>query len=342
MNILFTIQHPAHVHLFRHSIQELEQQGHEVHTFARKKDINIELLDLYGIDHTVLADEPSSRLQLPLVQLQYELGVIRTARKIRPDLLIGMGEPAITHAAKLCDAQSLVFTDTEHARVQNTLAFPFADQVYTPECYQGDIGSKQVRYPGYHELAYLHPNRFDPDPSVLSDAGLDRAERFVILRQVSWNAMHDVNEGGINGMVEFVEALEKRDVRVRITAEDGVPSEIVDRKVAVQPHRIHDLMAFADLYVGESATMATESAVLGTPAVYIASNQLGYTNELEAEYGLVFNFSGERRTKRGLERALSILDDGDQTKWKTRHERLLANKVDTTTFIIEKVKEAAN
>ncbi len=36
------------------------------------------------------------------------------------------------------------------------------------------------------------------------------------------------------------------------------------------------LLAYATLFIGEGATMASECAVLGTPAIYVNSLQLGY------------------------------------------------------------------
>ncbi|MFC4438552.1 MULTISPECIES: DUF354 domain-containing protein [Natrialbaceae] len=337
--IIFTIQHPAHVHLFRNSIRTLSEQGHEVHTLAREKEINIDLLDQYGIDYELLADEPKRSWELPLVQLKYEYGIIRKAREVDPDVLVAMGEPSITHAAKLTDSTSLVFTDTEHATLQNTLAFPFADRIYTPECYQDEIGEKQVRYPGYHELAYLHPDRFEPDPSILEEAGLERDEQFVVLRLVSWDAMHDVGDSGFEDITDVVHALEDTGTTVCITSEAELPDTIEDRRASISPDRIHDLMAFSDLYVGESATMATESAVLGTPAVFVSSSRRGYTDELEDEYGLVFNYSGENRHEQGLEQALEILETDDTEQWNQRHAAMLEDKVDVTEFIMETVRE---
>lgn len=337
MKIIYTIQHPAHVHLFRNSIKELEKGGHEIHTFVREKDVNIELLSKYDIDYTKLAGEPLTPYHLPFVQLKYEWRIILAAQKINPDVLVSMGEPAITHAAKVCGGKSLIFTDTELATLQNVLAFPFADKIYTPESYQDDIGPKQVRYPGYHELAYLHPNQFDPDPTIVEQAGVDPEEKYVILRLVSWDAAHDVGDSGIDDVVDVVTAIENAGARVLITSEADLPQEIKDRRLKSEPHNIHHLLAYADLFMGESATMATESAVLGTPAVFVSSSRRGYTDELEDEYGLVFNYSGPQRQSDGLERTISILENYDPMEWNQKRERVLRDKKDTTKIIVNQI-----
>ena len=63
---------------------------------------------------------------------------------------------------------------------------------------QVDLGRKHIRYNGFHELAYLHPNRFKPDISVLDELKVKEGEKFVILRFVSWNATHDFGQAGLS------------------------------------------------------------------------------------------------------------------------------------------------
>ena len=52
-----------------------------------------------------------------------------------------------------------------------------------------------------------------------------------------------------------------------------------------------DAIASASLLYGESATMASEAAVLGVPAIYLDNTGRCYTREEEEKYGLVFNFT---------------------------------------------------
>ncbi|GAB6878843.1 DUF354 domain-containing protein [Halorubrum gandharaense] len=339
--VIFSIQHPAHVHLFRNAIKELQQEGNEVRVYAREKEMTGELLDLYNIDHEMLAPAFDSFLGLLKVELQYEYQLTRKAFKFDPDVMVAMGGVAISRPALISGSRCLVLTDTEHATLQNTLAFPFADRILTPECYQGDIGSKQVRYPGYHELAYLHPNRFDPDETILEEAGVNREDTLVLLRLVSWSAVHDVGDSGIENVVDVVNRLEDTGAKVLITSEGSLPESLERRRLNVAPDRIHHLMYYSDLFIGESATMATESAVLGTPSVFISSSRRGYTDELEEKFGLVFNYSGPDRQSNGLNRAISILENYDQTEWIQKRDRILDTKTDTTEVIIDQVNSLA-
>jgi uncharacterized protein len=333
MRVIITIQHPAHVHFFKNAIRELERTDHTVAVFAREKDIAIELLEAYGIEHTVLAGRAEGVVSLAGVQLRYELGLLRAARRFRPDVLVAIGEPGVVHVSKLLGSKSVVFTDTEGARFRRRLVYPFADRVCVPDCYREEISGRCVRYPGYHELAYLHPNRFDPDPSVPEAAGVEANERFAVIRSVSWEAMHDIGDSGFSDIRDAVSRIEATGTRVLITAEAPLPNDLEPYQVSVPAQDVHHLLYYADVFVGESATMATESAVLGTPAVFVSSSTRGYTDELERRYGLVFNFHDERRHDAALRKAVSILD-ATGTDWEARRERLLSEKVDTTGVIL--------
>ncbi|MFC5367605.1 DUF354 domain-containing protein [Salinirubrum litoreum] len=336
MQALVTVQHPAHVHFFRHAIGELEDRGHEVHVAALDKDVALSLLDAYDIDHTVLGTRSGSLVQVALSQATIEARLVQLARRLDPDVITAIGGLTAAHVGAALGIRSVVFTDTEHARLSNRLTFPFADEVWTPDCYWHDEGADHHRYPGFHELAYLHPDRFTPDPAVLERRGVDPDERFVVLRLTGWDAVHDIGDSGLDGLPGLVRQLESRGASVYVTAEGELPDALADRELTVEPSEIHHLLAYADLFVGESPTMATESAVLGTPAVYVHSQPLGYTDEL-ADYGLLWGFHGDDRNARGAERALELLDAADTTDWDAHREQLLAAKVDTTDVVVERL-----
>ncbi|WP_435363069.1 DUF354 domain-containing protein [Haloarchaeobius sp. DYHT-AS-18] len=337
MRVIVTIQHPGHVHFFKHAIQELEAQGHEVHVFARRMGVNLELLDAYGIDYEVLADESEGLASLAFVQATYEAKLLARAWKIDPDVITAIGGVAASHVAKLVGARSVIFYDTEHAKLITSLAYPFADQLCLPDCYDGDPGGTQRRYPGYHELAYLHPDRFEPDPSVLDEVGLDPDDTFVVGRFNGWGASHDLGEGGFDNVTEVFDRLEATGATVLFTSEKPLPAHLEDRRMTVAPERMHDLLYYADLFVGEGATTAAESAVLGTPAVYVNTLTMGYTQELEQEYGLLYNFDTKNRHSEALRKAEYILEEYQPARWQRRRQNLLADKVDATDVIVNQV-----
>jgi hypothetical protein len=340
MRICVAIQHPAHVHFYRHAIRELEADGHGISIVVRESEVATDLLDAYGFDYRTLGKSASGP-RLFAAQAGYEARLLSHARRFDPDVITAIGGSAAAHVASLVGARSVVFTDTEHATLTNRLMAPFADEIWTPECFHVDFGAKQVRYPGYHELAYLHPDRFDPDPSVLDDLGA-AGEEYAVLRLVSWDASHDAGATGIDDVGDVVDRLEATGTRVLITAEGDVPPRVRDRTAAIEPHRMHEVLAGASLFVGEGATMAAESAVLGTPAVYVNTLRMGYTDELEARYGLLYNCQGSFRHRNALETAEAILAGEEDRDWAATRDRLLSRTVDTTDVILAALTDGGN
>ena len=91
---------------------------------------------------------------------------------------------------------SVVFYDTENAKLQNILTYPFASVVVAPCAYQSWLPSSHIRYSGYHELSYLHPDNFQPNYEVAVRNGLAEKGATFFLRLVAWQANHDIGEKG--------------------------------------------------------------------------------------------------------------------------------------------------
>jgi predicted glycosyltransferase len=239
----------------------------------------------------------------------------------------------VAHVSALINKPSILFNDTEHGTLQNLLSYPFASAICTPSCYTKDLGKKQIRYNGYHELAYLHPNYFTPNSAVLDEMGLSKNDTFVILRFVSWDASPDVGQHGIKNKIALVRELEKYG-RVLITSEGRLDGGLAKYQIKVSPEKMHDLLYYASLHVGEGATMATESAILGTPSIYVSSlvGTMGNFIELEQKYGLVFNYND---FDKAMKKAVELIQKPKlKERWREKKEKLLKDKIDVTAFMV--------
>jgi len=333
MKILIDMGHPGHVHLFKNFIWEMEEKGHQILVTARDKDVVIQLLEAYGIPYKAVGRKGSNKFSLIRELIQRDIKIYKIAENYNPDIFLGMGNPFIAHTAKICRKPSIIFSDTEPALFGNSITFPFASTICTPSCYTKDLGLKQIRYNGYHELAYLHPNHFTPDPAVLTELGLAEGDPFIIVRFVSWGASHDVGQHGIRDKVGLMKELEQYG-RVLITSEAALPEELRSYQIRVSPEKLHDLLYYATLYVGEGGTMASEAAVLGTPSIYVSSlvGTMGNFIELEETYDLLYSFTDGDAT---LDKAIEILQDPEsKEKWRNKRERLLEDKIDVTAFMV--------
>ncbi len=336
MRILVEVTHPAHVHFFRNAINIWKSHDHEVAVTARDKEIVIELLNLYRIEHTVLSSIGKGKLSLlsELVKRDYKLW--RFCREFKPDVLTAIGGVFAAHAGFLCRKPIIVWDDTEHAKLSHMMTFPFAKAVYTPDCYSINLGSKQVRYAGCHELAYLHPNRFTPDKNVLKDMGVNPDENYCLVRFVSWQAHHDVGQHGVaeNSKIQFVNEISKY-AKVYITSEGNLPAALEQYRLKIPVHQIHHLMAFASLCVTEGATMASESALLGVPAIYINTLNLGYI-DMHEKYGLVKQTTD---TNEALKMCIDILTDKDiKNRCGIARQKFLSEKIDVAQYMVETIE----
>jgi len=334
MKILIDIKHPAHVHFFKNFIKLMEEKGHEILVTAREKEMTTYLLDKYNIKYTKISSIGKGKLDLLKELIVRNYRFYKIAKKFNPDVLLGLMGITIAPVGKLLGIPSVVFYDTENARLTNKIAYFFCTKFITPRCYKKKLGYKNERYDGYHELAYLHPDYFKPNPKVLEKAGLKQGEKFTIVRFVSWGASHDIGHNGIpyDLKIKAVKEFSKYG-KVFITSEKQLPEELEKFRIKLPPEDIHHLIYYATLLYGESATMASEAAVLGTYAIYIDDEGRGYTDEEESRYGLVFNSKTSL-----IEKGVEILkDENSKIEAQRKRKKLLEETVDVTEYIMYSV-----
>lgn len=338
VKLLVSVAHPADVHLFKHLIWSLEKKGHDVKIIARNKEMCKILLDIYGFEYDLISNAANGLFGLGLEMVSRTKKCISIIKRYNPDLVLSMMDPSLAIASKVCRTKYISFADTEHAKLIISTALPFTDVVLTPSCFKKDFGDKQIRYDGYHELAYLHPNFFRPDPTVLSELELTENDPYIVLRFVSWGASHDVGQYGIKNRIALVQELEKFG-KVFITSEGPLEKELERCRIRISPEKIHHLLYYATLYMGEGATMAVESAILGTPSIYVSTlaGTMGNFSELEEKYGLLFNYSN---SEAALAKAIELLKDQKlKSSWSAKKAVLLRDKIDVTKFMIQFVEQ---
>lgn len=331
MKLLIDIGHPGHVHLFKNFAHEFIKKNHHILFTCREKEFEIELLKHEGFEFVSFGKKYQSTLGKIIGLLKFDFLMLKTALKFKPDLFLSHGSPYAAHAAFLTGRVNIALEDTGNNE-QVRLYLPFTKHVLTSTSFHKNYGSKQVFYNAFHELAYLHPKRFNADDSVLNELGFNSNTKFFFLRFISWNASHDVGEGGLN-LKEKIELVNYLNTfgKVIISSEKELPTELKPFQLKINPAKVHHVMHFATLFVGEGATMASECAMLGTPAIYINSMDSGTINEQE-KAGLLYHF----KTGSGvMNKVKELLDDNNlngNTLVKRNH--FLKNKIDLTSFLV--------
>lgn len=335
MKILFDIAHPADVHLFKNVIFNLKKHGHSVLVTARNKDVAIDLLNAYLIDYIPVGKIGKSKFNLIGEWIKRDCEILRIAHKFSPDILIGLN-PCPVHSASVWKKTSILFNDSEVVNSTAILAYPFASVILTPSNFSKNLGKKQIRFDGYKELAYLHPNYFSPNSKIYDDLGLETKDKYIVMRFVAWKAGHDFNQHGLNleTKIKFVHELTKY-AKLYISSESELPPELEDYRITLPPEKMHDLLYYAHLFIGDSQTMTTEAAVLGTPAIrcnsFVGINDMSNFIELENKYNLIFNYNDPDKA---LKKAIELIKIKDlKNKWKIKKDNLLKDKIDVTGFM---------
>lgn len=335
VRILIDILHPAHVHFFRNFYQEMEQRGHQLCITARAKECSLALLDRYGLPYDHISTQKPGAVALAGELWARTSALMKVMGRFRPDVMTGIMGPSIAIAGALRRVPAVVFYDTEFAVQTNWFVYPLVHSVCTPDSYQGRVRGVHRTYAGYHELAYLHPGRFTPDPARLAAFGIRAGESFSILRFVSWQAVHDRREKGLTvAQKKHLISVLERLGRVLISSETELPPEFERWRIKGPVEDIHHLLAHARMIVGESATMSSEAAVLGVPAVFIATTGRGYTDDQERRYGLVRHFREE-----DFDRAVAAIEEmgapARRDFGREARARLLHDKIDVTRWMVD-------
>lgn len=352
MNILFVSGHPAQVHNFRLVREELIKEGHQVFWLTTPKDIATNLLDVYGVPYELLQKPTKGgwgKIKALVHNVLFELGFLHM-HKI--DICISRTCPYTSIAAWILRIPHIILDDTEHAAA-NKFQRPFeamAQTAVVPDCFYYTIKKYQTYFPGNIEMFYCRPGRYVPQ-SPYELLGINSKTRYAIVRFVKWDAYHDVKLiGGYTpeDKIRLVRELEKAGLKVFITSEDKLPAPLEPNKIHIPIERMHDVMAHATLFIGESSSMASECVVLGTPAIYVDQVGRGYTDE-EAREGLLYMYRpvptkaevakddkefilGGR--KESIEKAIELASPSfDRAAWKQRHQAWMDTKFDCTAWL---------
>lgn len=341
MKILIDVGHPSSVHFFKNVVPILLKKGNEIKITARNKDVTINLLDAYNLDYETVGTNRRGFLRKAIYATKIERSIYKICKRFQPDVLLGTsGNFYIAHVARILGKPSIIFEDSEPDKSIYWLCKPFATYFCTPANFSLDLGKrKHIRYKGYKELAYLHPNHFKADISVLEELGLKKDERFILLRFVSWSAAHDIGQKGLSldDKRLFVKELENYG-KVYISSEEELPPDFEDYKLKISPHKIHDLLYYAYMFVGDSQTMATEASILGVPTVRSNSfvGTMSNFKELEENYELMYSI---KDSEKALIKALELQKDENlKQRWTEKREKLLRDKIDVTEFIVDLIE----
>ncbi|MCO6488993.1 MAG: DUF354 domain-containing protein [Phaeodactylibacter sp.] len=338
MNFLIDIGHPAHVHLYRNLYFRLREKGHTVVVTVKNLSSATQLLASYGIPYITMPEKPDALLGKIWKQAWFNLKLLQACRE--NEIAVAVGSSAtIAHISCISKVKSIVFDDDDDEVEPLVARFvnPFASSLLSPNVLQGKRRRRDtVYYPAYHELAYLHPNHFRPDPAVLAESGLKEGSPFFILRFNVFKAHHDTGVKGLSPeqKLKLVEILKPHGA-IFITTEREIEPELQEYQMKVSPQKAHSLLAYAAIFIGDSQTMASEAAVLGVPSLRCNTfaGRISYLEEQEKKYGLTFGYHPGDFDKLVWKLKTLLAMPNLKEEWQRRRRAMLADKIDLSAFM---------
>lgn len=371
MKILVYMGHPAHFYLYKNAIVKWRTNGHQVEILIKKKDILQQLLENQAWEyHNILSEgRKNNKLGMALGVLKRAIRQNQFCAHFKPDIMTGTSvENSFIGPIRNIPVINCNEDDAAVVPLYAKLSYPGADAILNPVvCNSGRWDTKATKYPSYQELAYLHPNHFTPNKSVVEAYGIDTTKPYFVMRFASLKAHHDEGISGINTEIaqRLIDILSPHG-QIYITSERELEPQFEPYRIRINPLDMHHVMAFASLYIGDSQTMAAEAGVLGTPFVRFNDfvGRIGYLRELEDVYQLGYGIhasvltedstirrndgsiqpSGTKALYSAVETLVAMPADERKALFTARREKMLRDKIDYAkylTWFIENYPQSA-
>jgi predicted glycosyltransferase len=347
MKVLIALNHPAHYFVFKFTALNLKKSGVTVLFVIKQKDVLEDLLICEEVEYIKICEKkerrnnPLSVISKGLYELiQQDINLLKVVRKNKPNLMIGT-DISISHIGKLLNIPSFVFNedDFEINKLFCKSTYPFATKIISPNsCSVGKFSTKKIGYNGCQKMGYLHPDYFVPNKEIIKN--IVGENPYFVIRLVNLTSGHDI-EGKHTGLTEtlidnLIEILSPKGT-VFINSEGTLNPKYEAFRLKMDVNKMHHLLAFATLFIGDSQTMCAEAGLLGTPFIRFNDfvGKISYLNEIENDYQLGFGITTDQPEK-VLELTKKIVSDQNmKTEWLQKQKRIFTEKIDPNKFYSE-------
>jgi len=342
MNYLFFFVHPSKYHVFKKTINHLIANNHKVEVVITSKDVLEELVIKEGWDYTNIFPEgrkikglsPLLSSGINLIRTIYRL--YKYCRNKKYDLFIT--DDLLVFLSKWFKTPAIVFTDDDlSVTKQFSIILSRATYILAPDITNLEkYNYKKIAFAGYKELAYLHPDEFVPNVEIIKSFN-PTLQPYFLLRLVSLRAYHDAGMKGLsNEQVKKIILLLEKKGKVVISSERQLPEDFEKYRLNISPEQITHVIYYASLFIGDSQTMTSEAAILGTPALRCNdfAGKISVMEEKEVKYGLSFNYLPKEFDKLYNKIDELILEEDLKEDFMNKRDVMLRDKINLSKFMI--------
>jgi predicted glycosyltransferase len=291
MKIIIELAHPKHYHQFKNLSEIFKSNNNDVIYISRPKDIVEQLLTankekFISFGHHKKGIFNKFLNGFLLIKSYYK--IIKTEK---PDIIISKASPYAAILRFFFKFNNIIFPDSEVVVLTNKFVSKKADIIITPKNFEINFGLKHFKINGLFENCYLDPryntiNEFDF--SQLQRSDWDNNKPIAFFRFVAMEANHDIGNNGLSTdqKIELVNLVKEKS-NVIISSEKKLPSALEPYQLINNIEKIHSILKSSHLYIGDSQTMASESAILGTPSIrsnsFVGKNDMSNFIYLESK-----------------------------------------------------------
>ncbi len=284
--IWIDLTNSPHVLIFKPLMKLFDEREYQVKVTAREFAQTVPLLDLFGIDYTLIGRHRGKSL------LRKALGLMTRSRQLHHwaegqgfVLAVSHGSNDLALAAFRMGIPHVTMQDYEFNTASHRVNFRLSRRILFPDCVDpetlaafGATPDKLVQYPGLKEEYYLHG--FQPDESVLEKLGIDRSRVLVTVRPPATLATYHRFENPLFDEVLSYLAAQGNVTTVVLPRTEEQRTNIASRKLEntiVTSGAVdgQSLVYLSDLVVSAGGTINREAAALGVPAYTIFAGRIG-------------------------------------------------------------------
>ena len=338
--IIIYLGHPAQFYFFKYIIKELRKDGNQVKILLKTKDILEQIVKEAGFEYENIQQNVRKNTLFSIAKASFmrTFKMYKIARKYKADIIIG-SDASVSQTAKLLKIYGVTVLEDDIdviAKMAN-ISYPFTDSIVVPSvCRVGKWESKKVPYNGYMKLAYLHPNRFTPDISLVRKYIYD--DKYCLVRLAQLTAFHDVGISGLNVelVLKVITIAQKYGYKIFISSESELDKRLSKYQLNLKYSDIHHVMNYASMLISDSQSMSVESAMLGVPSLRFSdfAGRISVLEELEKKYGLTYGIKTDKQQEllNKMEELLNMTNLREE--FQNRRRKMLNDKIDVSAFFV--------
>lgn len=286
IRIGFFPAHPSQFWMMK-ALYDNAPAGVDIQWYIRDKDVTKSLLNSFKLPYTLVSKAQTGIIGNAFEFTENIFKFLWISKKDNVDLWLSK-YGSVNISSWLLKIKNISFNDDD-ADIVPLIAYtsyPFASKILcTNWTRMKGFEKNAIHYNSFHELFYLHPNRFKADlNSALINLNMPNYKPYIIIRLSSLEAHHDINAKGIcNDLLLKIINKFKGSYEIFISSEKKLSPLFKNFSLNIDPVFIHNIIAHASFVLADSQTMIAEAGVLGIPNLRISTfkDKIGYLNELE-------------------------------------------------------------